>query len=384
MPPVEEDCDAIIPVENTLLKKIKRGNTIFLIDSRNKKGKILIDRKQGKGYWGLCSDSLYLETGTALILHKIKQTGEEVNRVGEVLPKQQFIKLFIGDTLILHKDPKPGEAATYSKEGQLIAPAHISCTLPEIFDDVKSGEPIFFNDGKIEGSIISAGSDEIKVKITQARNRGGKLRADKGINLPVSQLKVSGLTAKDKIDLEFVAKNANAINFSFVNKPEDVLELYKELDKYSSDAGIILKIETQEAFARLPGILLAAMQRFPVGVMIARGDLAIETGWKNFATIQQEIMRICRAAHLPDVWATQVLESLAKKGTPSRAEITDAAMAQQASCVMLNKGAYIHKAVKMLHKILRRMDRFQNRADIVLPRLENADQLKLSHQAYDV
>jgi pyruvate kinase len=118
--------------------------------------------------------------------------------------------------------------------------------------------------------------------------------------------------------------------------------------------------------------------------MIARGDLAIETGWKNFASIQEEILRICEAAHIPDVWATQVLESLAKKGVPSRAEITDAAMAQRAECVMLNKGAYADKAVKMLDKILRRMQRFQNKKETILPKLEEADRLYLSHDKFNI
>ena len=126
------------------------------------------------------------------------------------------------------------------------------------------------------------------------------------------------------------------------------------------------------------------MRSYPVGVMTARGDLAIETGWKNFATIQQEIMRICAAAHIPNIWATQVLENLAKKGTPSRAEITDSALAQQAECVMLNKGYYIQRAVKMLDKILRRMERFQRKNHRRLPRLENADKLLVSHEVYDV
>lgn len=129
---------------------------------------------------------------------------------------------------------------------------------------------------------------------------------------------------------------------------------------------------------------MTAMRKYPIGVMTARGDLAIETGWKNFATIQQEIMRICAAAHIPNIWATQVLENLAKKGTPSRAEITDAALAQQAECVMLNKGYYIQRAVKMLDKILRRMQRFQRKSHRKLPRLENADKLLVSHEMYDV
>ena len=147
---------------------------------------------------------------------------------------------------------------------------------------------------------------------------------------------------------------------------------------------MILKIETQKGFKNLQRILLRAMQMYPVGVMIARGDLAIETGWKNFASIQEEILRICEAAHIPDVWATQVLETLAKKGVPTRAEITDSAMAQRAECVMLNKGPYINKAVKMLDKILRRMQLFQKKKETVLPKLEGAEELKLSHDLYNI
>ncbi len=95
-------------------------------------------------------------------------------------------------------------------------------------------------------------------------------------------------------------------------------------------------------------------------------------------------MRVCESAHIPDVWATQVLETLAKKGVPTRAEITDSAMAQRAECVMLNKGYYIGKAVKMLDKILRRMQLFQKKKETVLPQLDGAEELKLSHDLYNI
>ncbi|MDH3652105.1 MAG: pyruvate kinase, partial [Saprospiraceae bacterium] len=367
-----------------LWDRIKRGNSIHFTDARGKNCRIHIDRKEGKGKWGNCSDSAYLETGTELVLHKVKQSGKEVHRVGELLPKEQFITLFAGDKLILQKELTPGENASYDENGKLISPAHISCTLAQVFADVKVNEPIFFDDGKIEGIVETVNADEMQVKILHAKDRGSKLKADKGINLPDSNLSTKGLTAKDMVDLEFVSKHADVVNFSFVNSPGDVQELYNELDDRNAKAGVILKIETQKAFRNLPLILLTAMRRFPLGVMIARGDLAIETGWKNFASIQQEIVRICGAAHVPDVWATQVLENLAKKGTPSRSEITDAALAQQAECVMLNKGYYIHRAVKMLDKILRRMQRFQQKTTVMLPKLEGADHLKLSHTPFDI
>ncbi len=375
IPPPDDSADAIIPVSELLMDKIKRGNIISITDSREKKCKIIIEKKQGKGKWGVCSDSAYITTGTQLILKKVKETGKEKNFVGELLPVEQFITLHIGDNLILHSDPRPGEPAQYDQDGKLISAAHISCTLPEVFHDVKPNEPVFLNDGKIEGIIEKVNKDEISVRIDYAKNTGSKLKADKGINLPESNLKVSGLTTKDKYDLAFVAKWADVVNFSFVNQASDVRDYFEEIKKYNSRPGLILKIETRKGFKNLPKILISAMQSFPVGVMIARGDLAIETGWKNFASIQEEIMRISEAAHVPVIWATQVLENLAKKGVPTRSEITDAALSQRTECVMLNKGIYIEKAIKTLDKILRRMQRFQRKKQTILPKLEDADKL---------
>ena len=383
-PPVNSDFQAFIPVDTVLFSKIKTGNLIKFVDARGKNCKILIDDKEGKGKWGLCSDSAYLETGTEMMLHKKKRSGKISHRVGELLPKEQFILLHSGDLLRLHKSDEPGENAKYDENGKLQSIAHISCSLPQIIDMVREGEPIYFDDGKIEAVIEEVRTEELIIAITQAKDRGSKLKADKGINLPQSDLRISGLTPKDREDLKFVASYADTVNFSFVNSKSDVEDLYSQLDNLNAGIGVILKIETQKGFENLPSIMLTAMRSFPIGIMIARGDLAIETGWKNFASIQQEIMRLSAAAHIPNVWATQVLENLAKKGTPSRAEITDAALAQQAECVMLNKGYYIHKAVKMLDKILRRMQRFQRKSQQVLPRLEKADQLLVSHKPFDV
>ena len=101
--------------------------------------------------------------------------------------------------------------------------------------------------------------------------------------------------------------------------------------------------------------MLAAMRRYPVAVMIARGDLAVECGWARLAELQEEILWVCEAARMPVMWATQVLEQEAKKGLPSRAEITDAAQSQRADCVMLNKGPHILAAIHTLDSILRGM-----------------------------
>jgi pyruvate kinase len=109
--------------------------------------------------------------------------------------------------------------------------------------------------------------------------------------------------------------------------------------------------------------------------MIARGDLAIECGWERMAEVQEQILWICEAAHMPVIWATQVLESLAKNGLPSRAEITDAAMGERAECVMLNKGPYILNAVRVLDDILQRMENHQSKKRSMLRHLRLADRL---------
>ncbi|MDN3641145.1 pyruvate kinase [Lutimonas halocynthiae] len=374
-PPLNKEVDAVIPVNKKWLRKTKKGSYIIFRDSRDKKCKIKIKGKEDRGRWGSCSDSAFVITGTLLNVFLEKKSTSEIHSVQELLPLEEVIFLFEGDLLRLDKKAILGEPAIYDHEGNLIELAHISCTLPEIFDTVKSGEEVYFNDGKIGGLVKEIYPDHLIIGITNAKKKGGKLKADKGINFPNSDLGVSGLTKKDKTDLKFVARHADAVNFSFVNNKQDVEELLDELKKLKAKMGIILKIETKEAYRNLPSILLKAMENYPVGVMIARGDLAIEAGWKNFAIIQEEILQLCDAAHLPDIWATQVLENLAKKGIPTRAEITDVAMAQRADCVMLNKGPYIEKAVRMLDKVIRKMQRIQKKKMTLLPKLEFAENI---------
>ena len=232
----------------------------------------------------------------------------------------------------------------------------ISTTLPEIFDNIKVGNQIFFDDGKIGGLIREVDDKEMVVEITQAEIGGSRLMNEKGINLPDTILTLPSLTDADYGHLPFASKYADIIGYSFVRKQEDVEELQAEMKRLGRlDIGIVLKIETKESFENLPDLLLTAMRSPKVGVMIARGDLAVEIGFERTAEVQEEILWICEAAHVPGIWATQVLEKLAKKGLASRAEITDAAMSSRAECVMLNKGPYVVDAVSTLNDILQRM-----------------------------
>jgi len=367
----EDEVDMIIPVSTDWLKCLKQNSIITFTDSRNKHCKLKIDKKRGAGWMAKSYDSAYVTTGTVLTIKNENETEDKTSDVGEMLPLEEKIILKVGDKLILHKENIPGEPAEYDDEGNLIIPAHISCTLPEVFSDVKAGELIILDDGKIEGQIKSVESERIEVEVIYAREEGAKLKADKGINLPESKLSISGLTGKDKEDLKFVTQYADVVNVSFVNNAQDVFELLAELKKLNAEhLGIIIKIETQSGFKNLPAILLAAMRHHPLGVMIARGDLAIECGWKELAQTQEEILWLCEAAHIPIVWATQVLETMAKKGRPSRAEITDAAPAGQAECVMLNKGPHIFEVIKILDEILSSMQDYHEKKAPMLPPLK--------------
>jgi pyruvate kinase len=254
------------------------------------------------------------------------------------------------------EDALPGRPATYEAAGQSLTPATIGCTIPEVFDDVRAGEPIWFDDGTIGGTIEKVEPSRLLVRITRTRPGGGRSPADKGINLPESHLRLPALTDKDRSDLVFVADHADVVEMSFANRAADVSALQERLDRLGRrHPAIVLKVETRRGFDNLPDMRLTAMRSPCCGVMIARGDLAVECGFERLAEVQEEILWICGAAHVPVIWATQALENLAREGLPSRAEITDAAMGHRAGCVMLNKGPHVLTAVRVLDDILRRM-----------------------------
>ncbi|HEX5871322.1 MAG TPA: pyruvate kinase, partial [Longimicrobium sp.] len=162
--------------------------------------------------------------------------------------------------------------------------------------------------------------------------------------------------------------------YSFARTAADVRRLRAELERAGApEMGVILKIETPSAFLELPTMLMEALRCRAAGVMIARGDLAVEVGFERLAEVQEEILWMCEAAHVPVVWATQVLEQLTREGSPSRAEVSDAALGERAECVMLNKGPYLADAVRTLDDILSRMHRHQEKKRPLLAHLGVAD-----------
>jgi pyruvate kinase len=361
---------AVVPVARECIDYADIDDVIAFRDTRGRKHKMRVVEKDDKGVVVELYKRAYIATGTKVILRRSK-VGEKLEyRVGELPAIERPLLLKPGDTLMLYREPVLGAPAVEGDDGQVIAPARVSCRQPEVFDFVSEGDRISMNDGKISGVIRVKEDDCLEIEIRKAKPTGSRLRADRGINFPDSDIRLPGLTAADKNVLEFVVRHADAVSLSFVRRPEDVIDLQNELQRLGAkDLGICIKIETTEAFRNLPQILLTAMRHYPVAVMIARGDLAVEAGWERLAEVQEEVLWVCEAAQVPVIWATQVLERKAKRGLPSRAEISDAALSQRADCVMLNKGPHILAAMRMLDDILRRMQAHQYKKTATLRKL---------------
>ena len=260
-------------------------------------------------------------------------------------------RLTEGDLLLLQAAGQPKATA--------VAPFAATVSLPEIVTRLRIGDRVRYDDGKVEGIVESCSGGRAAVRVRRARSGGVKLKAEKGLNLPDTALGLSPLTAKDESDLDAVIEAADMIGYSFVSHADDIDLLEDVLRRKGAGAkplGLIAKIERPEAVSNLPRLIARAAGSRPFGIMIARGDLAAEIGFERLAEMQEEILWLCEAARIPVVWATQVLEDLVKHGLPSRGEMTDAAMAARAECVMLNKGPEVVAAVESLDRLMARMD----------------------------
>ncbi|HYN06109.1 MAG TPA: pyruvate kinase [Vicinamibacterales bacterium] len=363
--------DAAIEFPSAFLRTLHVGDRLTFADAREAKRVLEIVAVGGDGCWAESMRTSYLTAGI-----RVQARRDEAGTVAEACvaplpPTPTAIALAIGDLLILTRELTPGRPAACDRHGRVLNPATIGCTSAQVFEDVRAGERIWFDDGRIGGVIERKEPDRLHVRVTHTRARGAKLVADKGINLPDSHLHLEAMTDKDRADLAFVANHADMVALSFVNTVEDVRALQALLAPVGDkQPAIVLKIETRRGFENLPAMLLEAMKAPRCGVMIARGDLAVECGFERLAEVQEEILWLCEAAHVPVIWATQVLESLAKDGQPSRAEITDAAMSHRAECVMLNKGPYVMEAVHVLDDILRRMHGHQAKKRSMLRELD--------------
>ncbi|HTP67138.1 MAG TPA: pyruvate kinase [Geobacteraceae bacterium] len=355
-----------IPEE--LHRRLLLGDRLYFMESRGKKRYLEITAHISTHYWlAQCMNSTYLATATPVDWQRRTSSGTYQSlgnfHFSPFDGNPLSICLHKGDLLMLTREALPGQPACRDEaSGRLISPARISCTYAGLIDDLQPGAPVWIDDGKLGAVVESITEEGALLKITHAGPKGVMILSDKGINVPETRLNLPPLSDKDLEDLDFVCNQADMVGFSFVETVEDMEYLMNSLvQRNAADLTIIAKIETNRAFRHLPEIILGTIGRHSLGIMIARGDLAVELGSVRMSEIQEEILWLCEAGHIPVIWATQVLESLAKKGHVSRPEITDAASSVRAECVMLNKGSYVLDAVEVLGDILSRMQEHQQK-----------------------
>lgn len=251
--------------------------------------------------------------------------------------KEEKIVLKEGNTFTLTIDDIEGDEER----------VHIN--YPHLPEEVKEGHIIYLHDGKKKLQVLEVNGNDVVCKILV----GGEIKGRRGVNLPDSDISISCLTEKDKKDLEFGIKNdVDFIALSFVRKPEDILELRDILNNAKSNAKIIAKIETPQAVKNIDEIIEKAD-----GIMVARGDLAIEIPAEKVPFVQKEIIRKCNNAGKPVITATQMLESMIHSHVPTRAEVSDVANAilDGTDAIMLSEettlGGYPVESVEVMARV---------------------------------
>jgi pyruvate kinase len=267
-------------------------------------------------------------------------------------------RVLTGDRLLLRATP-PDPAASG-------LPFQVQCTPTSILEALPIGATLSIDEGRLEARLETRVAAGTVAEVVRTIPGGVRLKPEKALNFPGTALNIPALTKKDRADLDVVVETADIVGYSFVQEESDVEALLRQLERRRAHAhrwplGLILKIETERAVHNLPRLIVAAAAHLPVGVMIARGDLAVEVGFERLAELQEEILWLAEAAHTPVIWATQVLDRLVRKGTPSRAEISDVVLAQRAECVMLNKGEYLVDALSIVDDVCRRMSHHQHK-----------------------
>ena len=354
-----EESRSWVSVPSSIHSQFGRGDRLVFRDVRGKQRQIdIVSKMQDNNWIGSCSQNSIIDRETVFEVQR-RDERAQFSKVSEFsidrFPAQsEERRLFRDDRLLLCLDACPADIA--ASDGLL----HVACTHPTVLGLLRPGNAVWFDDGKIGTLVEKIDERGAQLRVVHARPSGVKLRDDKGINLPDTYLDLPCLTDKDLDDLDFVCKYADMVGFSFVQSGCDMKALMKALaERDAKHLSIIAKIETKVAVKNLPEIILTTLQHHRLGVMIARGDLAVELGGERMAEIQEELLWLCEAAHVPVIWATQVLESLTKKGVSTRPELTDAAMSGRAECVMLNKGPYLLQALTTLDSILTRMQDHQ-------------------------
>ncbi len=306
------------------------------------------------------------ETWRTIAEHVRRASGETRRRCGVCMdicgPRARTTSVEVPDDLRLNLGDRMLLRGSATADVPAASLPCFASSLPEVVPQLKPGDSMSIDEGKLKAIVERIDEAGAVLRVTHAGAKGRRLKTDKGLNFPDTELRLPPLTPKDLRDLDVIAEVADMIGHSFVQRPSDIELLQEELaarGRAHGSIALVAKVETKLAIRNLPELIVAGAGRQPVAVMIARGDLAVELGYRRLAELQEELLWLCEAAHVPVIWATQVLDTFVHKGMGARAEITDAAMAERAECVMLNKGPYVAQAVSLLDDLLGRMEGHQ-------------------------
>lgn len=268
---------------------------------------------------------------------------------GAVMQDLSGPKIRLGEFSTERVELKIGNNITITTKEIIGSEKIVSINYPLFPKEVKKGDMIMVDDGKKKFEVLSIKGNEVLCKIIV----GGETKGRRGVNLPDSDLSIKSLTEKDIKDIDFgIKNNVDFFAFSFVRTPQDVIDLRSILNKRKSKALIIAKIETPQAVKNIDEILDLCD-----GLMVARGDLAIEVPAEKVPMIQKMLIKKCNDAGKIVITATQMLESMIKSPVPTRAEVSDIANAilDGTDAVMLSEettlGKYPVEAVKMMSKV---------------------------------
>ncbi|MBP9869009.1 pyruvate kinase [Patescibacteria group bacterium] len=289
----------------------------------------------------------------------VKRLGLVGKRLGQpfaILQDLQGPKIRVGDLPKEGMKLLAGKSAIFAT-GADVAQGDIPVTLDSLHRDVKKGEHLLLDDGLLEVIVERVDGRRIHTQVVQ----GGLLTSHKGLNLPGTNLHLPALSEKDRADAAFGVKlGVDYVALSFVRSPDDVKDLRALLDRKGRDGKnirIIVKIEKQEAVDRFDEILPLVD-----GVMVARGDLGIETPAARVPVVQKQLIAACRAVGTPVIVATQMLDSMIRNPRPTRAEVSDVAnaVADHADAVMLSgesaSGAHPVEAVRVMAETIRAVE----------------------------
>jgi pyruvate kinase len=303
------------------------------------------------------------------IIDYIRQINKKEPYNIAILGDLQGPKLRVGDLEGGSLELKEGDEIILTTEKIVGTKKKIYVSYQNLTTDVKPGERIFFDDGKMEVQLMKVlNKKEVLIRVSL----GGTLLPKKGVNLPDSELTMPSLTPKDIADLDFIIENnLDWVALSFVRNAVDITELKKIIKSRKSKIKVIAKIEMPEALKNIRDIIVESD-----GIMIARGDLGVEVPVEQVPIIQKEIIRKCMHRAKPVIVATQMMESMMERTKPNRSEVTDVANAvlEGADAVMLSgetaMGEYPTLVVEMMSKIISEVEKSvydYDRDDILKP-----------------